>query len=80
MANDVTKAKGPLGLAGNPLFRQLSPDALEKLSGLMVEVSYKAGETIFLAREPGDALYVVDSGRVRIWMHDGDQNEVTLLN
>jgi CRP-like cAMP-binding protein len=31
-----------------------------------------------LEHEPGDALYVVDSGSVRIWMHDKDASEVTL--
>ena len=74
----MTESNDQTGLAGNPLFRQLSQSALEKMSGLMVKVSYKAGDTIFLEREPGDALYVVDSGRVRIWVRDGDSNEVTL--
>ena len=60
------------------MFRQLSPDALEKISGLMAKVSYKAGDTIFLEREPGDALYVVESGSVRIWVRDRESNEVTL--
>ena len=31
-----------------------------------------------LEHEPGDALYVVDSGKVRIWVRDGDGNDVTL--
>jgi len=44
----------------------------------MVRVSFKAGDTVFLEREPGDALYVVDSGRVRIWVRDSEHNEVTL--
>src|SRR2546425_5252912 len=78
MANEMTDGNERLSLAAISLFRELSPDALEKISGLMVKVSYKAGDTIFLANEPGDALYVVDSGSVRIWMRDGDANEVTL--
>src|SRR5260370_9592420 len=78
MADEMTDANGRLGLAAIPLFRQLSSDELEKISGLMVKVSYKAGDTIFLENEPGDALYVIDSGRVRIWVRDGDANEVTL--
>src|SRR5229473_3120677 len=77
MANEMTD-KERLGLAAIPLFRHLSPAALEKMSGLMVKVSFKAGDTVFLQREPGDALYVVDSGRVRIWVRDADANEVTL--
>jgi CRP-like cAMP-binding protein len=78
MANEMTAANDHVGLAGNLLFRHLSPEALEKMSGLMVKESYKAGDTIFLARERGDALFVVDSGKVRIWVRDRDGNEVTL--
>jgi CRP-like cAMP-binding protein len=78
MANEMTDGAERFSLAGIPLFRQLSPADLETMSGLMVRVSFKAGETVFLEREPGDALYVVDSGAVRIWVRDGDANEVTL--
>src|SRR3984893_15963486 len=78
MANEMTDGNERLGLAAIPLFKKLAPDALAKMSGLMVNVSFKAGATIFLQREPGNALYVIDSGSVRIWVRDGDINEVTL--
>src|SRR5258705_9700125 len=78
MANEMSMENKSLGLAGIPLFRELSPTALVKISGLMIHVSFKAGDTIFLEREPGDALYVVDSGGVRVWVRDKDANEVTL--
>jgi CRP-like cAMP-binding protein len=79
MANEIKDGnERRLGLAENPLFRELSPDDLEKISGLMVKASYKAGDTIFLEHEPGDALYVVDSGKVRIWVRDAEGNEVAL--
>jgi CRP-like cAMP-binding protein len=78
MANEIMAGNERPGLGAIPLFKKLSQAALEKMSGLMVKVSYKVGDTIFLEREPGDALYVVDSGRVRIWVRDGDSNEVTL--
>src|ERR1700724_3528837 len=78
MDNEMTTGNERLGLGAIPLFRKLSPAALDKISGLMVKVGFKAGDTIFLANEPGDALYVVDSGKVRIWVRDGDANEVTL--
>ena len=67
-----------LGLAAIPLFSKLPPAALDKIAGLMAKVSYKAGETIFLENESGDALYLVGSGKVRIWVRDGDANDVTL--
>jgi CRP-like cAMP-binding protein len=66
------------GLGGNPLFRQLSPDAAQKMSSMMTKASYKRGDTIFLEREPGDALYLIELGKVRIWVHDGDKNPITL--
>ena len=44
----------------------------------MVPTTYRAGETIFLIREPGDSLYTIARGRVRIWVHDADSNVVTL--
>ena len=78
MATEMTDGNERRGLAAIPLFRQLAPAALERMSGLMVKVSFKAGDTVFLQHEPGDALYVVDSGSVRIWVRDGDANEVTL--
>src|ERR1700694_1732572 len=78
MENEMTDGSDRPGLAVIPLFRQLSPDDLEKIAGLMVNVSFKTGDTVFLEQEPGDALYVVDSGRVRIWVRDADANEVTL--
>ena len=78
MADEVTDGNVRPGLAEIPLFRRLSPAALEKMSGLMDRVAFKAGDTVFLQHEPGNALYVVDSGNVRIWVRDGDANEVTL--
>jgi CRP-like cAMP-binding protein len=78
MADETSNGSIRLSLAVIPLFRQLASDDLEKISGLMVKVSHRAGETIFLQNEPGHALYVVDSGRVRIWVRDGEGNEVTL--
>jgi CRP-like cAMP-binding protein len=78
MANEITGGKARLGLGAIPLFKKLSPAALEKMSGRMVKVVFKAGDTIFLEHETGDALYVVDSGSVRIWVRDKDANEVTL--
>jgi CRP-like cAMP-binding protein len=78
MSEEKTETDDELSLAGSPLFRQLSTEALSKISGLMSRTSYKAGDTIFLEREPGDALYVVESGSVRIWVRDGESNQVTL--
>src|SRR5258708_30830351 len=78
MDKEIHDGKETLSLTTIPPFKKLSSDALEKLSGLMVKEAHKAGDTIFLTGERGDALYVVDSGKVRIWVRDGEGNEVTL--
>jgi len=68
----------PGTLGAVPLFTHLSPDALARVASLVVSTGFAAGDTIFLAREPGDALYIIERGRVRIWVHDADANVVTL--
>lgn len=80
MANEKAEESKRLGLAGIPFFRGLSSTTLEKISRLMVNASFKAGHTIFSEREQGDALYVVESGIVRLWVRDEDANEITLSN
>lgn len=65
-------------LALLPMFESLTVDELEHLARLLTEVSYKAGETIFYEKEPGDAMYLLRAGAVRIWVHDEDVHEVTL--
>jgi len=65
-------------LASVPLFAALAPDDLDALASRMVDVRVADGGTIFLEREPGLALYIVKSGKVRIWVQDADANDVTL--
>lgn len=67
-----------LGLAAISLFKDLSPEALEKMSTLLQNVNFKTGDVVFHTNEKGDALYVVHSGKVRIWVHDEDSKAVTL--
>jgi uncharacterized membrane protein len=50
----------------------------ETLAADVEQVNFKAGETIFNESDKGDALYVVDSGSVRIWVLDEDVEPVTL--
>jgi CRP/FNR family transcriptional regulator, cyclic AMP receptor protein len=78
MSEEPSQDDQDLGLAAISLFKDLSPEALEKMSSLLENVTFKAGDTIFHAHGKGDALYVVHSGKVRIWVHDEDAKEVTL--
>jgi CRP/FNR family transcriptional regulator, cyclic AMP receptor protein len=61
-----------------PLFKRLEPHELEKLAEEVDQVDYKAAEVIFNEHDRGDALYVVETGSVRIWVLDEDVKEVTL--
>ncbi|MFN2531960.1 MAG: DUF1003 domain-containing protein [Pyrinomonadaceae bacterium] len=61
-----------------PLFKRLGPDELETLAEDVDQVSYKADEIIFNESDRGDALYVIDSGSVRLWVLDEDVKPVTL--
>jgi len=61
-----------------PLFKRLSSQELEQLASGVDQVPYAAGETIFSEKDKGDALYVVESGTVRIWVLDEDIKPVTL--
>ena len=60
------------------LFRRLDGHELERLAERVEQVEFPAGETIFNENDKGDALYVVDSGSVRIWVLDEDAEPVTL--
>ena len=61
-----------------PLFKRLTAAELEQLAAEVDQVGFKAEETIFNEQDKGDALYVVDSGAVRIWVLDEDVEPVTL--
>jgi CRP/FNR family cyclic AMP-dependent transcriptional regulator len=79
MPDDVTQlSEEAQSLARVPLFKRLEPSELENLAEEVDQVNYKAGETIFNEHDRGDALYIVEEGRVRIWVLDEDVKEVTL--
>src|SRR5438132_9744860 len=78
MATEKTLTEEAESLSLVPLFKRLEPHELERLAEEVDQVNYKAGETIFNEHDRGDALYVVETGSVRIWVMDEDVQEVTL--
>jgi uncharacterized membrane protein len=78
MSTEMNLSDEAQSLARVQLFRRLTPDELEQLASEVDQVTFNAGETIFNEQDKGDALYVVDSGSVRIWVHDEDVKPVTL--
>lgn len=61
-----------------PLFEGLMADHLGSLAELMVERTYKRGSAIFHEEDVGDALYIVRSGKVKIYRVAEDGREKTL--
>jgi CRP/FNR family transcriptional regulator, cyclic AMP receptor protein len=68
-------------LAVNPFFASLGPDALAAIAGLCVTRSLEAGRTLFLKGDPGDALYAIRRGQVRIATaaEDGQRRTLAIL-
>lgn len=61
-----------------PLFDTLSAQSAEKLCTLLEMRECKAGAHLFNAGDHGDAMYLIERGRVRISVTDADGHEVTL--
>ncbi len=53
-------------LAQTPLFAQMAPEDLHAIAQRLVLQHVPAGERIFRAGDPGDALYLVDEGEVEL--------------
>ncbi len=61
-----------------PLFSALSTEALDQLCNLVVSRDYDATCRLFQTGDTGDAMYLIEQGRVRISVTDADGHEVTL--
>ena len=65
-------------LRGVPLFAQLGPDELSRVAGAARERTYPKNSVILFEDDPGDALYVVVSGQVKVVLIGEDGREVIL--
>jgi len=61
-----------------PLFESLDDEAAAELCHLMESLDCKAGTSLFRAGDQGDAMYVIERGKVRICVRASDGKEVTL--
>jgi uncharacterized membrane protein len=78
MSTDIIPSDEADSLSRIPLFQKLSPEELQQLAEEVDQVKFDDDETIFNEQDKGDALYVVESGSVRIWVLDEDVKPVTL--
>lgn len=61
-----------------PLFVNFKLTELMSISMVAKVEKYFAGETVFNEGEPGDALYIIKSGRVRVNKRDNNNTEHAL--
>jgi uncharacterized membrane protein len=61
-----------------PLFASLDDESARDLRSLLSEKTVLQNTRLFRQGETGDAMYLIESGRVRISIRDDDKQEVTL--
>jgi len=63
-----------------PLFASLDDNAATELRSLLTEKQVSSGTQLFHKGDSGDAMYLLERGRVRISIKDEDGREVTLAD
>src|SRR4029453_11681224 len=61
-----------------PLFESLDDEAARKLCQLLESIDCKAKTSLFRAGDEGDAMYLIERGKVRISVQATDGREMTL--
>jgi len=61
-----------------PMFAPLDDHAASELRDLLSTRDVTAGDTLFRAGDEGDAMYLIESGRIRISVTDEDQRQIVL--
>ena len=61
-----------------PLFASLDDDAASELRSLLSDKKVPQNTRLFKQGDKGDAMYLIESGRVRISLRDDDDQELTL--
>ncbi|HTG44896.1 MAG TPA: cyclic nucleotide-binding domain-containing protein, partial [Verrucomicrobiae bacterium] len=64
-----------------PIFAGLSPEALDFLTGKAREIDAPAGEIVIREGEPGNKMFVIRAGEVKVWKgkKDGTQFVIARL-
>lgn len=65
-------------LGNSALFADLAPKALEFLAERATRIELERGRTIFRQEDPGDTLFVIATGFVKIWVSSGEGEEMVL--
>lgn len=65
-------------LSASPFFAGLSPDALDKIAATCLPKRLAPREVLFLKGDPGDGLYAIRRGQIRIGTTDDDGQQMTM--
>lgn len=68
----------PQSLATVPLFQNLTAEQLSKLNLLLQRRSFSAGYNIITAEQPGETIYIITSGSVKVYSDEVHEGEVIL--
>lgn len=78
MSTNISPVMTLEALRSVPLFASLDDSATSELRNLLMVREVKNGTPLFHSGDKGDAMYLVESGRVRISVKDADGSLVTL--
>jgi CRP/FNR family transcriptional regulator/CRP/FNR family cyclic AMP-dependent transcriptional regulator len=62
-----------------PLFAGLSETQLSALRQNLIRRHFRQGEAIFQQGDPGQMLYIIESGQVRIYLQDEEGQETSVI-
>jgi CRP/FNR family cyclic AMP-dependent transcriptional regulator len=77
-AATLPAAPAELGLARVVLFAELGEADVASLAARLRRRPYARGEVVFLRDDPGDSLYIVKAGAIRIGLTSSEGKEMTL--
>lgn len=62
-----------------PLFAGISPEDMEAISRIAQPRSFPRGTVIFRQGDPGDGLYLIEEGRVKVFLADEEEEEEEVI-
>jgi CRP/FNR family cyclic AMP-dependent transcriptional regulator len=78
MSTNISPVMTLEALRSVPLFASLDDAATRELRNLLTVRDVSNGTPLFRSGDSGDAMYLIESGRVRISVNDADGSDVTL--
>jgi CRP/FNR family transcriptional regulator, cyclic AMP receptor protein len=78
MPDDARLAFAARALAASPLFRTLPPERVDLVARALLAGRFRKGQVVFHQGDDGDAMYLVESGLVKISAESVDGQEAIL--